>query len=262
MTTPSPSRYILDTRIDATSYAAASRQVLAWARAGETRSVFCANVHMVMESFDHPSFRNQINGADLVTSDGMPLVWALRWLGIPQATRVYGPDLTGLLLDQAAAEGLRVGFLGASPAALDRLLENLRVRHPTLLVSFACSPPFRPPTSGEDAAIIDRINSAAVQILFVGLGCPKQERWIAEHRNRLRPVAVAVGAAFDLLAHTQPQAPHWMQASGFEWLFRLLTEPRRLWRRYLSTNPRFLWHFARQLLEPRHKAPVSRGELR
>jgi N-acetylglucosaminyldiphosphoundecaprenol N-acetyl-beta-D-mannosaminyltransferase len=246
-TTSIPSRYILDTRIDASSYADASRQILAWARARETRSVFCANVHMIMEGFDHPSFRQQINAADLVTSDGMPLVWALRRLGIGEASRVYGPDLTTSLLSQAEADGLQVGFLGATPDTLARLLDNVRARHPSLVTSFAFSPPFDMPAE-QDAAVIEKINSAGVRILFVGLGCPKQERWISHHRDRLHCVAVAVGAAFDLLARTKPRAPHWMQSSGLEWLFRLLTEPRRLWRRYLVANPRFIWHFALQLL--------------
>lgn len=242
------SGYILDTRIDASSYAEASRHILAWARVRETRSVFCANVHMIMEGFDHPSFREQINAADLVTSDGMPLVWALRRLGIGEASRVYGPDLTASLLGHAEAEGLRVGFLGATPHTLARLLDNVRARHPSLLVSFAFSPPFLMQSPEQDASVIEKINSARVQILFVGLGCPKQERWISQHRDRLHCVALAVGAAFDLLARTKPRAPHWMQSSGLEWLFRLLTEPRRLWRRYLVANPRFMWHFALQLL--------------
>ena len=242
------SRYILDMRVDATSYAGASRQILAWARTRQARSVFCANVHMVMESFDHPSFRGQINGADLVTSDGMPLVWALRSLGIPEATRVYGPDLTSVLLNQAEAEGLPVGFLGATPETLDLLLTRVRARHPALLVSYACSPPFHPHAPEQDEAIVGEINSGGVRILFVGLGCPKQERWIANHRDRLHCVALAVGAAFDLLACTKRRAPRSMQSSGLEWFYRLITEPRRLWRRYLTTNPRFLWHFALQLL--------------
>jgi N-acetylglucosaminyldiphosphoundecaprenol N-acetyl-beta-D-mannosaminyltransferase len=249
------SRYILDTRIDATSYSSASRQILAWARAHETRSVFCANVHMVMEGFDHPLFRSQINAANLVTSDGMPLVWALRRLGVHDATRVYGPDLTNVLLNEAAAEGLRVGFLGATPETLARLLTNVRARHPSLVVPFAFSPPFDAHAPDEDAAIVGKINSAEVQILFVGLGCPKQERWIAHHRDRLHCVALGVGAAFDLLARTKPQAPRWMQSSGLEWLFRVLTEPRRLWRRYLTTNPRFIWHFALQLLSGETQMP-------
>jgi N-acetylglucosaminyldiphosphoundecaprenol N-acetyl-beta-D-mannosaminyltransferase len=163
------------------------------------------------------------------------------------ATRVYGPDLAAVLLRQAAAEGVRVGFLGSAPKTLERLLANLRARHPALCISFAFSPPFHAQVQ-EDADVIEKINAAGVRILFVGLGCPKQERWIAAHRERLHSVTLGVGAAFDQLARTKPRAPGWMQSSGLEWLFRVLTEPRRLGRRYLTTNPRFIWHFALQLL--------------
>jgi N-acetylglucosaminyldiphosphoundecaprenol N-acetyl-beta-D-mannosaminyltransferase len=242
------SRYILNMRIDATCYQTACDRIVEWARAGEGRSVFCATVHMVMEGFDRPAYRKQVNRADLVTSDGMPLVWALRGLGVAGATRVYGPDLMNVLLEQAAAEGLWVGFLGGSPATLERLIETTRRRHPALRIGFAQSPPFRHLTPQEDAEIVQRIGSAGVRILFVGLGCPKQERWIAEHRESLACVALAVGAAFDFLAGTMPQAPRWMQSMGMEWLFRLAVEPRRLWKRYLTTNPRFIWHFGTQLL--------------
>jgi N-acetylglucosaminyldiphosphoundecaprenol N-acetyl-beta-D-mannosaminyltransferase len=245
------SRYVLDMRVDATTYNDISRQILDWAHAGQGRAVFCATVHMVMEAFDHPVFRRQVNSADVVTTDGMPLVWALRRLGVAGARRVYGPDLTCLLLAAASREQLRVGFLGGTHRALGQLLANVTGRHPQLEIVFAESPPFRRLSPEEDAAMVDRIQAAGVQLLFVGLGCPKQETWIAEHRDRLSCVALAVGAAFDFLAGTKPQAPPWMQARGLEWLFRLASEPRRLWRRYLTTNPRFLWHFGGQLLARR-----------
>jgi N-acetylglucosaminyldiphosphoundecaprenol N-acetyl-beta-D-mannosaminyltransferase len=242
------SRYVLQMRIDATSYDAACGKVLDWARAGESRSVFCANVHMVMQGFDHAEFRQQVNRADLVTSDGVPLVWALRGLGVAGATRVYGPALTELLLARASAEDLCVGFLGGSPETLERLLETVRRRHPGLRVGFAESPPFRPLSPHEDAQTLERIRLKGVRILFVGLGCPKQEVWISTHQSSLGCVALAVGAAFDFLSGGKPQAPAWMQTAALEWLFRLMVEPGRLWRRYFSTNPRFLWHFGSQLL--------------
>lgn len=242
------SRYILNMRVDATTYGEVSRQVLSWARAGAGRAVCCATVHMVMEAFDHPGFRRQVNSADVVTSDGMPLVWALRGLGAAGASRVYGPDLMRLLLAEAEREGLRVGFLGGAPETLRRLVAKTGLRHPQLAIAFAESPPFGELTPEEDAATVARIQAAGVQLLFVGLGCPKQERWVAEHRERLSCVGLAVGAAFDFLAETKPQAPGWMQANGLEWLFRLASEPGRLWRRYLTANPRFVWHFGGQLL--------------
>ncbi len=245
------SRYILDMRVDATNYNQVSRQILSWVRSGAGRSVCCATVHMVMEAFDNPSFRRAVNSADLVTSDGMPLVWALKGMGVAGASRVYGPDLMRLLLAEAERDGIRAGFLGGRPDTLGRLLENVSAHHPGLPIAFAESPPFRDLSRQEERGAVSRIQAAGVQLLFVGLGCPKQETWLAEHREELSCVALAVGAAFDFLAETKAQAPRWMQAYGLEWLFRLLTEPRRLWRRYLMANPRFIWHFARQLLTGR-----------
>jgi N-acetylglucosaminyldiphosphoundecaprenol N-acetyl-beta-D-mannosaminyltransferase len=252
-------RYVLGMRIHATSYKRATRQILEWARAGVGRSVVCATVHMVMECFDRPEFQRQINSADMVTSDGMPLVWALRRLGVSGAERVYGPGLTEILLEHSEREGIRIGFLGGTPETLTLLSAKVRGRYPALAVGFSFSPPFRPLSPEEDRALLEQIRSSGVQILFAGLGCPKQEDWVIRHRPDLRCVMVAVGAAFDFLAGTKRQAPRWMQASGLEWVFRLANEPGRLWRRYLLANPRFIWHFAGQLLD--RGAGVTRGEI-
>jgi N-acetylglucosaminyldiphosphoundecaprenol N-acetyl-beta-D-mannosaminyltransferase len=243
------SRYVLGMRLDATSYRQAACQILEWARAGVGRSVFCATVYMVMECFDRPGFQRQVNSADLVTSDGMPLVWTLRLLGVSGAERVYGPELTNVLLEQAERTGISVGFLGGTPETLALLLAKVRARRPALAVGFSFAPPFPPLPAEEDHCLVEQIRASAVQILFVGLGCPKQEEWVIRHQPGLRCVVVAVGAAFDFLAGTRPQAPRWMQSSGLEWVFRLAIEPRRLWKRYLVANPRFLWHFGAQLLD-------------
>ena len=233
--------------MDATSYADAVERVLDWAKCGESRYVCCANVHSVMESFDSPEFRLCMNGADLVTSDGMPLVWGLRQLGVPSAKRVYGPDLMPALLRAADREGLRVGFYGGNLETL-KLLTKITNREYPGLVGYQFSPPFRELTPEEDQMIVDRINASGVEVLFIGLGCPKQEKWMAAHKDRVRAVMIGVGAAFDFLAGMKPQAPSWLQAAGLEWLFRFAVEPNRLWRRYLKHNPRFVAHFATQLL--------------
>jgi N-acetylglucosaminyldiphosphoundecaprenol N-acetyl-beta-D-mannosaminyltransferase len=240
-------RYVLGMRVDATTYPDATERVLTWARAGESRYVCVATVHMVMEAYHSSEFRQIVNRADLVTPDGMPLVWGLQRLGLRHATRVYGPDLTPCLLERAAAEGIRVGFYGGASHALERLVGVLSQQIPGLRVAFVKSPPFRSPTPDEDAADVREINQSETRILFVGLGCPKQERWLAEHVGRVRAVMLGVGAAFDFLAGTKSQAPRWMQRSGLEWLFRLCTEPRRLWRRYLILGPRFVGLFGLQL---------------
>jgi N-acetylglucosaminyldiphosphoundecaprenol N-acetyl-beta-D-mannosaminyltransferase len=234
-------------RVDCTDYTQAVDRIGKLSRERRGASVCIATVHMVMEAWDDPEFRRQVNAADLVTSDGMPLVWGLKLLGLGNAQRVYGPTLTPLLCADAAANGSRVGFLGGSEETLAALEKQLLVQMPDLDIVFSYSPPFRPATAQEDEALIGAIEDAGVQLLFVGLGCPKQERWMAEHRDRLHCTSVGVGAAFDFIAGAVQQAPGWMQRAGLEWLFRLLTEPRRLWRRYLYHNPRFVWAFAEQL---------------
>lgn len=249
------SRYILGMRVDGTSYEDATRRVLAWARSGESRYVCVATVHMVMEAYDHPDYQALVNAADLVTPDGMPLVWMLRRLGIPNQTRVYGPDLTLHVCEAAAREGIPVGFYGSAPEVLEQLVEKLRARFPGLQVVYAFSPPFRPLTEEEDQKVIQEINASGAKILFVGLGCPKQERWMAEHKGKVQAVMLGVGAAFDFHAGRVRQAPRWIQNIGMEWFFRLLMEPRRLWRRYLKHNPRFVVLAIAQLLGWRRFQP-------
>jgi N-acetylglucosaminyldiphosphoundecaprenol N-acetyl-beta-D-mannosaminyltransferase len=244
------SRWILGMRVDATSYEAAAEAILVRARCGDGGYVCVATVHMVMEAWDDPGFRALVNGAWLVTPDGMPLVWGLRRLGIPDASRVYGPELTPRVCARAEAEGVPVGFYGGTPATLERMTAQLRRRFPRLEIACTIAPPFRPVSPEEERKAVDEIRACGARVLFVGLGCPKQERWMAARQDALPElVMLGVGAAFDFLAGTKRQAPPWMQSAGLEWLFRLATEPRRLWRRYARHNPRFAWHFARQLLD-------------
>jgi N-acetylglucosaminyldiphosphoundecaprenol N-acetyl-beta-D-mannosaminyltransferase len=178
----------------------------------------------------------------------MPLVWGLRRLGHPDATRVYGPDLTPVVLQAAAANHLPVGFYGGSPEALERLQRAMRDQIPGLEIAYAFSPPFRPLTPEEDEEVVAKINISGARILFIGLNNPKQEYWMAAHRGRVQCVMLGVGAAFDFLSGTKSQAPRWMMRIGMEWFFRLVTEPRRLWKRYLKHNPRFVVLFAAQCL--------------
>jgi N-acetylglucosaminyldiphosphoundecaprenol N-acetyl-beta-D-mannosaminyltransferase len=236
-------------RVDATSYTDASNRVLAWATRSEPGYVCVSTVHMVMEAHDDPDFQRIVNGASLVTPDGVPLVWALRLLGVPEARRVYGPQLTPELCGRAAAAGVPVGFYGGSQETLDRMIPRLQARYPDLEVAYAYSPPFRPLEPAEEKRIAEEINASNARILFVGLGCPKQERWMAAHVGRVRAVMLGVGAAFDFLAGSKRQAPAWLQRAGLEWAFRLISEPRRLWYRYLYHNPRFLMLFAAQVAQ-------------
>ena len=249
--TPNESRHILGMRVDATSYAAATRQILVWAREGRGRTVCCACVHMVMEGFDHPDFRLIVNSADMVTADGVPLVWTLRQLGIPGAARVYGPDLTRAVLAAAEQAGMKVGFYGGTPATLARLVEAAARMHPRLAICYARAPSFRPLDPAEDESEVAAMRASRARVLFVGLGCPKQERWAIAHREQIGAVLLCVGAAFDFLSGVKPQAPALVQRVGCEWAFRLAVEPGRLWRRYLKNNPRFVWHCGAQLLRAR-----------
>jgi len=242
------SRLILGTRTDCTSYSDATTRVLAWARSTESRYVCVSNVHVTMESYDSGCFHTIVNAADLVTPDGVPLVWALRLLGVSAATRVYGPTLTLHILERAAADDIAVGFFGATPEVLQQLLQTCRQRFPRLRIAYAHAPPFRPLSAQEEVEVVRAINESGARIVFVGLGCPKQEIWMAANKGRVQAVMLGVGAAFDFLAGSKPQAPVWMQQVGIEWLFRLASEPRRLWRRYAYHNPRFVALFTAQLL--------------
>lgn len=231
---------ILNILVDSVSYSSCVQQFLSWTSGRESRYICVANVHMAMEAYDFAKFRNIVNNADLVVPDGMPLVWVLHLKGQYSQSRVYGPTLMLHILESAAREKIPVGFYGGAPQVLESLIKMMQARYEGLNVAYSFSPPFRALSSEEDLAMIEQVNQSGARILFVGLGCPKQEIWMAEHRDKVNAVMIGVGAAFDFHSGLKPQAPIWMQTVGLEWLFRLLTEPRRLWRRYLYHNPRFI----------------------
>lgn len=245
------SRHIIGMRVDATSYADATERVVAWARNNETRYVCVASVNNVMHTRDDASYAAMMNGADLVTPDGMPLVWGLKILGVPHATRTYGPSLTPLVCEAAAREGIPVGFYGGTPEVLERLHAELHRTYPDLDIAYSWPPPFRPLSADEEAKVVADIDASGARIVFVGLGTPKQEQWMVRHQDKLTAVMLGVGAAFDFIAGQKAQAPSWMQKRGLEWVFRLVTEPKRLWKRYLYSNPRFVGLFAAQALRAR-----------
>lgn len=243
-----PECVILGSRVHCTSYTHASDLIQDWAAHNLSRYVCVATVNNVMEAWDSPEFKSVTNEADLVTPDGMPLVWGLKLLGYRNASRVYGPDLTPIVLRKAMENRIPVGFYGSSPAVLSRLETVIASRYPALQIAYAYSPPFRALTREEDEEVVAAINRSGARILFIGLNTPKQDFWMAAHRGRVQAVMLGVGAAFDFLAGTKSQAPRWMMRIGLEWLYRLATEPRRLWKRYLKHNPRFVVLFTMQLL--------------
>jgi N-acetylglucosaminyldiphosphoundecaprenol N-acetyl-beta-D-mannosaminyltransferase len=210
--------------------------------------VTAAAVNLVMCAREEVDTRAATLGATLAVPDGQPLVWALRALGHPRATRIYGPDLMAGFCARAAADGTAMYLYGGrTPAALDLLKDRLGERFRGLRIVGGCSPPFRPLTAAEEDAVVAEIDSSGADVVWVGTGQPKQEKWMARMRPRLQaPLLVGVGAAFDFHAGLVPQAPKWMQRRGLEWVYRLSREPRRLWRRYARYNPLFVMGFARQ----------------
>jgi N-acetylglucosaminyldiphosphoundecaprenol N-acetyl-beta-D-mannosaminyltransferase len=221
--------------------------------AGRGGYVCVAATHTVMASEDDPQLRSAVLGADFTVPDGQPLVWALNLLGHGLRDRVYGPDL----MDRACARAARTGrkmylYGGRTHGALVELTRNLRLRHPGLMIVGGYAPPFRDLSDQEDAAVAADIRRSGAEVVWVGIGVPKQEKWMARMARRLPgQVLVGVGAAFDIHAGRIPQAPAPMQRVGLEWAFRLAQEPRRLWRRYLRYNPRFVAGFSRQYLRER-----------
>lgn len=221
---------------------AALRTIEGWIERRDPHYVTITGVHGVMESQRDEELRRIHNRAGLVTPDGMPLVWVSRLTGHREVRRVYGPHLMLSLCERSLDKGYRHYLYGGAEGVPERLTERLGERFPGLRIVGSFSPPFRLMSPEEDAEVVQRINAARPDIVWVGLSTPKQERWMAAHLGRLEaPVMVGVGAAFDFHAGLKRQAPGWVQQSGLEWMFRLLTEPRRLWKRYLRNNPLFLY---------------------
>lgn len=211
--------------------------------------VCVSNVHMCMEVFDSADFETVVNNADLVIPDGRPLSWAQKLLGHKNAEQVRGQDIMNAICEQSGTKKLNIGLYGgSSDELLKQVITELKTSYPDINITFSYSPPFRPLTDEEDSDIVKQINDADVNVLFVGIGCPKQERWMAEHKEQLNCVMLGVGAAYDFIAGSKKHAPRWMQRVGLEWLFRLLSEPKRLWKRYLQQNPRFIYYFSKQLI--------------
>jgi N-acetylglucosaminyldiphosphoundecaprenol N-acetyl-beta-D-mannosaminyltransferase len=240
-------RYILGTRLDATSYEEATGRIIQWAEAKDSCYVCAANVHMVMEAHDDPGFLQVVNSADLVTPDGMPLVWCLRQLGVGSATRIYGPTLTLHVCRAAADNHIPVALYGGTEQSLSAFTNFLNDSFPLIQIVCGIAPPFRPLTEKEDDAYTRQIAASGARILLVGIGCPKQEKWMAQHISKISAVMLGVGAAFDFHSGRVKQAPVAMQQMGLEWLYRLIQEPQRLWKRYFKQNPRFIILFLIQL---------------
>jgi N-acetylglucosaminyldiphosphoundecaprenol N-acetyl-beta-D-mannosaminyltransferase len=240
---------VLKSNIDAqSSYSEAVAQVVVWARERKSRYVALCNAHMAVTASRDEVYRTVINQADMATADGAPVAWLMRRQGFSRQSRISGTELVRALCEQCSAESIPVYFYGSTERTLATLVRRLQIEYPELIIAGFHAPPFRALTEEEDEAAIERMNASYAGLVFVGLGCPKQEWWMAEHRGRVNAVMLGVGAAFDFLAGTARRAPLWMQRGGLEWLHRLAMEPRRLWKRYLVTNTLFVLGAFRQIM--------------
>lgn len=245
-----PYTRLLGVRVDAIQIPQVIERMESWIHdPSRSRFIAVTGMHGVTEAQHDPAFKHVLNEADLVVPDGMPLVWVSRWRGQPLRRRVYGPELMLTFCEQTASKGYRHFFYGGAPGVPEKLAETLTSRFPGFRVVGTYSPPFRPLTEKEDKEIVAMIQSASPDILWVGMSTPKQERWMFAHRDKLKvPVMVGSGAAFDLNIGRIPQAPSWMREHGLEWLFRLLAEPRRLWKRYIVYGSEFVWNVSLEML--------------
>jgi len=239
---------LLGVRINAAPFADVLDRVLRAPERGDHLSLHFATAHSLVEAHENPELREALRRG-IVEPDGMPLVWLGRRSGL-RVERVCGPDFMPAVMERGVPMGRTHFLFGGAPGVPEMLAERLTARYPGLRVAGTLSPPFRKPTPDEDHAIVEQINTSQPDYVWVGLGAPKQDLWVASHRDRLdTPVLLAVGAAFDFHAGTRRRAPRWMQRSGTEWLYRLMSEPRRLAGRYSRVNARFV----RLVLEERRR---------
>lgn len=244
---------VLSVPIDVIKWIEVEERIIAWAQKRQSRYVCICNVHSVVTADNDLSFFEVILNSDLATPDGMPIAWMLRVLGFKKQERINGPDLLWRLCGLLPQNGISVFFYGGAEETLKKLRDQLLAAFPTLKIAGMVSPPFRALSQEEDDDDVRKMNDSGAGIVFVGLGCPKQERWMASHRGRINAVMIGVGAALDYHAGSLKRAPLWMQKSGIEWFFRLIMEPRRLLGRYLVTNSLFVFGAIQQIFFHRRK---------
>jgi N-acetylglucosaminyldiphosphoundecaprenol N-acetyl-beta-D-mannosaminyltransferase len=241
-------KYVLNSPVTSLRFDEQIFLILKWARARESRMVCLANVHMLMEAYWNPKFSAVLETADLVAPDGMPLVWMLRQMGMPSQDRVAGMDVFLRLCQLSSQSNVSMFFVGSQPEILERMRQRLEQEFPNLQIAGMEPLPFRPLTPEEDEELIEKINASGAGMVFVCLGCPKQEYWMMQHRHKIHAVAIGIGAVFALYAGIHKRAPSFVRDSGMEWLYRLMQEPNRLWYRYSQTIPLFMWLAFQQLM--------------
>jgi len=250
---------ILSSLVCASNMRIVSDEVLALSVKAMGSYVCIANVHMVVTAKENELLVAAMEGAAIVTSDGMPLVWTLRKQGLKDAERVSGPDLMVELCEKAQSEKLPIYFYGGSLSVVEAMKEKLVERFPDLIVAGIESPPMLAEKPEVDLSVVEAIKESGAKIVFVGLGCPKQELWMHAYSPHIPAVLIGVGAAFDFFSGTVKRAPLWMQRSGLEWFYRLCSEPRRLWKRYLVTNSLFVYYYCMERVTMVLRKRESRG---
>lgn len=244
-----PVRHLLSIPIGAISFDEQISLIIEWARLRQSKMVCLANVHMLIEAYWNEKFASILKKADLISSDGMPLVWMLKLMGVYNQDRVAGMDVFLQLCQLTPECGVSIFFLGSEPQVLKKIEEKIKLEFPKIQIAGMESLPFRPLTVAEDTDLIERINNSGAGVLLVCLGCPKQETWIAHHQDKVKAVMIGVGAVFPVYAGIHKRAPLYIRELGLEWLYRLIQEPKRLWHRYLKTMPLFVYLAFKQLIQ-------------
>ncbi|MGB0524928.1 MAG: WecB/TagA/CpsF family glycosyltransferase [Flammeovirgaceae bacterium] len=245
---PSAKQCTLGIKLSTLSFEEALNQLIAIAQKNSGGYVCFANAHMTVEAYWDQAYAAFVNQAHFVFPDGQPLVWALKLLHQQHQERIAGMDMFPALLREAATQHLSVFFYGSTPKILDEIRQRILHEYPNLTIAGMISPPFRDLTVQELAQDIHQMNQSGAKLIFVSLGCPKQEKWMAKHSPNLSALVVGIGGAFPVFAQVHKRAPKWMRSAGLEWLFRLIQEPKRLWKRYLVTNTIFISLFLKRLI--------------
>jgi N-acetylglucosaminyldiphosphoundecaprenol N-acetyl-beta-D-mannosaminyltransferase len=245
---PTERATILSLQVSLGNYQEFQDALINAAHRGESRTACFANVHMAVEAHRDPEFAKVVNSADWVCTDGLPLTWAMRLLHRQHQDRVTGPDTLNNMVKRAAKEQLPIFFYGSTNDVLAKAVAVCRERYPAIQIAGTLSPPFRSLTIEEEEEIIDQINKSGARLVFVALGCPKQERWMARMRGKVQAVMLGIGGGLPILAGVQSRPPQWIQRIGMEWFYRLALEPRRLFKRYAVTNSLYGWYLGKQWL--------------
>jgi len=245
---------ILNSKVNIISLQKTLNVIDKWITVQDIKKYICLfNVHMCMEAYDSNDFHNVVDSADLVLADGFPIYFGQKLMGYSDAEHIRGVDLTVQLSNFSQKKNIPIGFLGGRKNTLTNMCDIFKRKYNVDTINYSYSPPFGQWTDEEKKNMINDINKSEIKILFVGLGCPKQEYWMYNNKDKLNCIMIGVGAAFDFIAGNKKSAPLWIQKIGFEWLFRFISEPKRLWQRYLKHNPRFLYYFMLQYFSSKRR---------